>query len=128
MHPGAADEAGQAGFRLPRQARITTAAEIRTLLRRGKRRKTRHLDVFFAGSPVSYPRLGVVVPKHRHNAVQRNRLKRRLRELGRTLLLPRLREAERPLDVLLRTRAEAYDASWDELRQQLQRWLEEEVP
>ena len=41
----------------------------------------------------------------------RNRLKRRLRELVRTTLLP----AAPPADVLLRARREAYDATFDML-------------
>ena len=75
--------------------------------------------MFIASSPVLHPRLGVVVPKHRHEIVQRNRLKRRLREIGRTLLLPRLRAANLPLDLLIRARREAYDATFSELRAEL---------
>ena len=39
------------------------------------------------------PRVGIVVPRHQHSAVDRNRLKRRLRELVRLELLPALRDA-----------------------------------
>jgi ribonuclease P protein component len=111
--------------RLPREARITASSEIRALFRRGKRKRTRHLDVFFSASPAAFPRLGVVVPRHRQKVVRRNRLKRRLRELGRTLLLPHLREADRPLDVLIRTRPEAYGAAFARLREELQQLAEE---
>jgi ribonuclease P protein component len=56
----------------------------------------------------------LIVPRHHHSAVDRNRLKRRLRELVRSQLLPALRE--RPsLDVALRARREAYGASVDAL-------------
>jgi ribonuclease P protein component len=68
-------------FALPRAARITQSGEIRELFRRGKRRKTRHLDAFVSPSPSAFPRWGVVVPKHRHEIVERNRVKRRLRHL-----------------------------------------------
>ncbi len=105
--------------------RITASDEIRTLFRRGKRRKTRHLDVLFSSSPVAHPRLGIVVPKHKRSGVERNRVKRRLREIGRTLLLPRLREAAVPLDVLLRARPEAYGAGYAELRDELLAVVEE---
>jgi ribonuclease P protein component len=71
--------------------------------------------VFVSSSPVGYSRLGVVVPKHRRTIVLRNRLKRRLRELGRCELLPRLRDADCSLDVMVRARPEAYDASFAEL-------------
>jgi ribonuclease P protein component len=89
------------------------------LFRRGKRRRTRHLDVFVSASPALVPRLGLVVPRHRRTAVARNLLKRRLREIGRTELLPRLRQAGRPLDLLVRARTEAYDAQYDSLKTQL---------
>lgn len=111
-------------FGFPPTARITASEEIRTLFRRGKRRRTRHLDVFVSPSPSAFPRLGIVVPKHKQTIVRRNRLKRRLRELGRTILLPRLREAERPLDVLIRVRPEAYSASFDDLRGQVRELVE----
>jgi ribonuclease P protein component len=109
---------------LPRTARITASDEIRALFRRGKRRKTRHLDVFLASSPAARSRLGVVVPKHRRTAVERNRLKRRLREIGRTLVLPVLDEAGLPLDVMVRARPEAYRAKFAELSGELEHIVE----
>ncbi|HET7322265.1 MAG TPA: ribonuclease P protein component [Longimicrobiaceae bacterium] len=112
-------------FRLPRAARITASEEIRSLFRRGKRKRTRHLDAFVSPSPVARPRWGVVVPKHRHEIVERNRLKRRLREVGRTEVLPRLHAANAPLDVMVRARPEAYHASFADLREELQRLVEE---
>lgn len=121
------EEGGSAreGFGLPRQARITSSEEIRTLFRRGKRSRTRHLDAFVSPSPAPFARLGVVVPKHRNTIVRRNRLKRRLRELGRTLLLPALGNRGETLDVLLRARPEAYAASFDALREELATLSEE---
>ncbi len=110
---------GEAGQRLPRSGRIRRTLEIRGLFKRGKRKRTAHLDVFFAASPASLPRLGVLVPKHRHKIVERNLLKRRLKELGRTHVLPRLRRAGISIDLLVRARPEAYDASFAELRGEL---------
>ena len=48
------------------------------------------------------------MPRHKHSAVARNTLKRRLRELVRTQLLP----VAPPADVVLRARREAYDATF----------------
>ncbi|HEX5725877.1 MAG TPA: ribonuclease P protein component [Longimicrobiaceae bacterium] len=123
----AADDApGPAGgLGLPRAARITSSDEIRALFRRGKRRKTRHLDAFVSPSPAAFPRLGVVVPKHKRSGVERNRVKRRLRELGRTLVLPGLRNCGRAVDVLLRARPEAYAAEYAALQGELQALTEE---
>jgi ribonuclease P protein component len=56
--------------------------------------------------------VGLVVPLHRHTAVDRNRLKRRLREVVRQELLPRLG----PLDVVFRTTEAAYRLPFDGLR------------
>jgi ribonuclease P protein component len=89
-------------------------------MRRGKRKRTSHLDVFFEASPVSRSRLGLVVPKHRHRIVDRNLLKRRIREVGRTHILPRLGESGLAMDVLIRARAEAYRATFAELRTELE--------
>ncbi len=75
----------------------------------GKRRRTDHLDLFTRVSPAGCSRLAVIVPRHRHTAVERNRLKRRLREIGRRRVLPVLTE---PTDVAVRARAGAYDATF----------------
>ena len=118
-------EGAREGFGLPRRARITASDEIRTLFRRGKRSKTRHLDAFVSPSPAGVPRLGVVVPKHKRTIVQRNLLKRRLRELGRGVLLPGLRNRGAALDVLLRARPEAYTAPFAALRDDVAALTEE---
>lgn len=111
--------------RFPPAFRIRSGSDIRGLFSRGKRTRTRHLDVVFATSPVSHSRFGVVVPKHRLRIVDRNRLKRRLREIGRRELLPRLRERGVSVDLLVRARREAYDAGFEELRDELVGWVEE---
>ncbi len=107
------------GFGLPRESRIARSAEIRLLFQRGKRRKTRHLDAFVSPSPAAFPRLGVVVPKHKHTIVERNKVRRRLRELGRTVLLPALRNSGAALDVMVRARPEAYAAKFEQLRDEI---------
>ncbi|NIP58751.1 MAG: ribonuclease P protein component [Gemmatimonadetes bacterium] len=112
------------GCRFPPRRRITKAGEIRRTLRRGKRERTSHLDVFDAASPVSHSRLGVIVPTHGRRIVERNRLKRRLREIGRVEVLPRLDEAGASRDVLVRARGEAYGAAFDELRSELIDWTQ----
>ena len=66
-------------------------------------------------SPLAFPRIGIVVPRHQHTAVDRNRLKRRLRELVRLTLLPTLRGSN-AIDVAIRARREAYAANMDALQ------------
>ena len=110
---------------LPPVRRIRRSREIRGLLRRGKRRRTSELDVFLAASATSCARFGAIVPKHRHSIVDRNRLRRRLREIGRVEVLPRLDTHSRDLDFLVRARREAYHVSFQQLRNQLVKLTEE---
>ena len=61
--------------------------------------------------------MGLIVPKYKRSGVDRNRLKRRLRELARTRLLPQLPA----VDIVIRPRPEAYDASFEALRRDIDR-------
>jgi ribonuclease P protein component len=112
------------GRRLPRERRIAHSADIRDILRRGKRSGTAHLDVFDSPSPVPHPRVGVIVPKHRHSIVERNLVKRRLREVLRLDVLPRLTECEVAVNVIVRAKREAYGATYGDLRDELVSWTE----
>lgn len=100
---------------LPRSHRLTRAAELRAVITQGKRRRTDHLDLFTRTSPVGFSRLAVIVPRYRSSAVSRNRLRRRLRELGRREVLPHLAE---PTDVAVRARPAAYAAEFETLRRE----------
>lgn len=73
------------------------------------------------------PRIGLIVPRFKHSAVARNQIKRRLRELARLQMLP----LSISVDIVLRIRPEAYDASFTALAvditralTQLTRWHE----
>lgn len=97
---------------------MARASEIELVKRTGKRVKTGVLDVRVAASPSSRAQVGVIVPKYRRTIVERNRLRRRLRELARVRLLPLLdatREARGERAVLIRALPAAYSASFDGL-------------
>jgi ribonuclease P protein component len=64
-------------------------------------------------------RVGLVVPRYKHTAVDRNRLKRRLRELIRLELLPMLAELPAPVDLVIRVVPPAYARDFDALRRQV---------
>jgi ribonuclease P protein component len=81
----------------------------------GRRKTTATLDVFVDDSPAPHSRLGLIVPKLGRRIVDRNLLKRRLREIGRRQLLPGLDASGRRVDVLLRARGRAYGAEFDVL-------------
>ena len=86
-------------------------------MREGKRIRTRHLDVRILASPLSHLRAGVLVPRYSESAVARNRLKRRLRELIRTRLLP----VSLSVDIVIRARPDTYHAAFDELAADIMR-------
>jgi ribonuclease P protein component len=81
--------------------------------------RTESLEVRVAASLHALSRVGLIVPRHRHSAVERNRVKRRLRELLRLEVLPVLSRVSPALDVVVRAGAPAYDRSYDELRSEL---------
>lgn len=88
--------------------------------REGKRIRTPHLEVRTLASLLHHPRVGFIVPRFKHTAVDRNRLKRHLRELTRTQMLPRLA----PLDLVVRTKPETYMATLEQLSEELATVLE----
>ena len=53
------------------------------------------------------------MPRHGETAVGRNRLRRRIREIGRRYVLP---ELDVPTDVGIRARPAAYEATFEHLR------------
>lgn len=118
----------QRGRRYPRVRRITRGTEIRALFRRGKRSRTPHLDVLVADSPASFSRVGLVVPRHGHSAVERNVVKRRLREALRREVLPRLDERRVSLDVIVRARKEGYGLPYAVLAGELIEWTDARWP
>jgi ribonuclease P protein component len=107
----APDQPSRPGFAFPRSYRLTRGVELQNVAKEGKRIRTVYLDVRVLASPLGHPRVGIVVPRYGRSAVDRNRLKRRLRELVRTHLLPEACS----VDVVIRTRPDAYSASFDAL-------------
>jgi ribonuclease P protein component len=100
---------------LARRHRLTQASDIARVRAEGKRIRTSLLEVRVAASPRGIPRVAVVVGKHGHGSVDRNRLKRRLRELVRTTVLPGLGA----VDTVWRSTPTAYGASFAELETQV---------
>jgi ribonuclease P protein component len=70
-------------------------------------------------------RIGLIIPRFKHSAVMRNQLKRRLRELARVQLIP----LSISMDLVMRIRPDAYEATFSALAkdvgqvlEQLERW------
>ena len=70
-----------------------------------------------------HARVGIIVPKYGHSSVDRNKVKRRLRELVRLHVLPVLPA----IDVVLRAAPKAYTRSFDELREEVRKWSQQLV-
>lgn len=85
------------------------------VLREGKRIRTEHLELRVIASLLHHPRVGFVVPKHGRSIVERNRLKRRLREIVRLNILRSIP----PVDLIVRALPEAYFASFALLEREL---------
>ncbi len=105
--------------------RITKTAEIRRLLvARSLKERTIALEVLAASSLSDRPRIGIVVPKYGKNSVQRNLVKRRLKEIARTSLLPRLKTNNKRLDILIRAKKQAYGRGFSGLSTEAKKTLE----
>ena len=84
--------------------------------------RTASFDVRATASLHAFPRVGFVVPKYKHTGVERNRVKRRLRELVRLHLLGPLQERA-PVDLVIRVFPSAYARDFDALHAELQQAL-----
>jgi ribonuclease P protein component len=86
----------------------------------GRRLRTEHLDVRANDSLLSYARAAVIVGKHGHTIVERNRLRRRLRELVRLKILT----VTKARDIVVRAFPSAYDSSFDQLSKEIDEVIE----
>ena len=84
--------------------------------RAGRRLRTEHLEVRTVASLLSHVRVAVIVGKHRHTVVERNRLRRRLRELARIRLIP----FHSKIDMVIRSLPTAYEASFSSLTSEIE--------
>ena len=80
-------------------------------MRSGAKVRAKLLDLRRLDNSANVARVAVIVAKFGYTAVERNKLKRRLRELVRMRMLPVLA----PMDLLVRARREAYGATFEML-------------
>jgi len=97
---------------LARVNRVVLPADFRAAVRRGRRASTPSAVYYrLATDPVAPVRFGVIVSKAVGNAVDRNRVRRRLKALGRGLV----DAGHRGEDVVIRVLPGSAQESWDSL-------------
>jgi ribonuclease P protein component len=96
---------------------LTRAADFEAVRREGKRVRTSALEIRTLASLRRPGRVGLIVPRHQHSAVDRNRLKRRLREIVRHAWA----EPTPPRDIVVRATPAAYRATFGSLQADIAR-------
>ena len=107
----------------PRWRRLTRWSDIRRVGREGRKVRGENLELRSMASPLSHARVAIVVPRHRHTIVERNRLRRLIREHLRTTILNSLPA----LDIVVRALPGSYATRGVDLRSELSR-LTERIP
>lgn len=98
-------------FSYPHARRLSARADIERVRHEGKVFRTAALLVRVSPSPFDFLRVGIVVPRHGQSAVDRNRVKRRIRELVRLRVLSHAHSA----DLVIWAQPSAYRVSYDGL-------------
>jgi ribonuclease P protein component len=98
---------------------LRSRADFARLAAHGRTRADRHLVVHFLPNALGHDRYGISTGRRLGGAVTRNRVRRRIRHILRATAQP-----DGPgLDILIVIRASGAQASFDELRQGLERLL-----
>ena len=104
--------------KLPKTKKILKAQEFKQTLQTGKKFVVPELVLFAAKNPSNQSnRMGFIVTKKIGNAVARNKIKRRLREIFRQLDTETTQEEQTPLDLVFIARAKTKTASYNKLEQ-----------
>ena len=106
--------------RFPKSARLLKHADFDHVYQNGKRQFSGHMTLFFVARESGAPRIGFTVGRVLGGAVDRNRIKRRLREAVRHQL-PAL---GLPVDVVINPRKSVLTADFAELENELGRAFE----
>ncbi len=103
--------------RFPGAARLRSALEFKQVFSKGRRQHDAFFTLVVLGNGIQRPRLGLTVSKRvARFAVQRNRIKRLIRENFR------LQQADLPaLDIVVMAKSQANDADNQTLRDSLAR-------
>jgi ribonuclease P protein component len=106
--------------RLNREERLRRRADYLRCYRQGRRRHGAFAILYFVPNEQQHPRLGITASRKVGNAVTRQRLKRRVKEIYR-----RWKERDRlpPMDLVVHLKPAAARAEFIELAKELHRLL-----
>lgn len=106
-------------FAFPKQERLLKRPQFLSVQRSGRRWRAKHLIVLSSPNDVGWARFGFTVSRKVGNAVIRNRVRRRMRDIVRLA-----RQSWPPgLDVILIARPSAAGACYADLERDFHSWL-----
>jgi ribonuclease P protein component len=106
---------GEVRATLPRECRLLRRAEYDAVYSEGRRRSSRDFAIFLRANGLRFSRFGWSVKKATGNAVQRNRIRRRLREIVRR----HRQEIAGGWDIVIHPRSSAATADFSALTRDL---------
>lgn len=115
----ASEHSGRPSLALPRACRLLRRAEYDAVYKAGRRRSGREFAVFLRQNGLELSRFGWSVKKALGNAVRRNRIRRRVREIVRV----HRDEIAPGWDVVIHPRGSAAHSEFSKLAQDLLRLL-----
>jgi ribonuclease P protein component len=99
----------------PREFRLRNSAEFKTVYQRGAKKISRSFVVFMLANGLEHSRFGLTTPRKLGPAHERNRIKRRVREILRSFRTG----IPSGFDIVVNPRRSVYERDFDELRKEL---------
>lgn len=103
-----------------RKLRLSKSSDFRRIISKGKRTGTQYFVIYSLPNRLSFPRLGIQVRAKLGTAVQRNYMKRIVREAFRKMK----QDFREPLDLIFIAEKPAIDLRYQELNELLRNSLE----
>ena len=111
-------------YGLPRASRLVRRIEYDAVYREGRRRSSREFAVFLRPNGMELSRFGWSIKKALGNAVRRNRMRRRIREIIRL----HRQEIAPGWDIVIHPRSTVATAEFSKLAEELLKLMPREAP
>ncbi len=108
------------GGRFPRAVRLLKHSDFDRVYKEGKRQFSSHMTVYYLAQAGSQPRMGLTIGRVLGGAVERNRIKRRLREAVRL----RRSRLNAPVDVVINPKKSVLTVEFPTLLEEVGRAFE----